>query len=315
MSQLVYRISLARILVAAIFGFAAFAIQPKADASVQNNTDDLYWGSTDGSKLVLLDATTGALNSLTYNGNSYTQFQLINTSTNNQLGSSLFITQDTSNSTLYGVTSGGQIYSINTNSLVSDVNHDVGFDATQVTGSISVNGIKSILYNSGSTFLVTNGSALYSYNLATNTTTTLESFLTNGTNNLQIAGLALSSSKNMYGAVYSPSPGGIALNTNGNNWSMIADVPGVSGQANIFFSQGNPSLLYFTNGSNDLYSYNLSTSQLLNIGFINGAGGNIQSFADLPFADPVPESNTLLIGGIAILGCLGYRRLARTSFC
>ena len=151
MSQLVYRISLARILAASIFGFAAFAMQPKADASVQTNADDLYWGSTDGSKLVLLDATTGALDSLTYNGKSYTQFQLINTSTNNQLGSSLFITQDTSNGTLYGVTNGGQIYSINTSSLTSDVNHDVGFDATHVTGTIGVNGIQSIVYDSGNT--------------------------------------------------------------------------------------------------------------------------------------------------------------------
>ena len=315
MLQLANRIWLCRSLVAAILGFAAFAIQLKANASVQTNADDLYWGSTDGSKLVLLDATTGALDSLTYNGNSYTQFQLINTSTNNQLGSSLFITQDTSNRTLYGVTNGGQIYSINTSGLTSDVNHDVGFDATHVTGTIGVNGIQSIVYDSGNTFLVTNGSALYSYNLATNTTTTLESFLTNGTNNLQIAGLALSTSKNLYGAVYSPSPGGIALNTNGNNWSMLTGVQGVSGQADLFFSQSNPSLLYLTNGSNELYSYNLSTSQLLNISFINGAGGNLQSFAELPFADPVPESNTLLIGGMAILGFMGYRRLARARFC
>jgi hypothetical protein len=191
----------------------------------------------------------------------------------------------------------------------------VGFDATRATGTIGVNGIKGILYDSGSTFLVTNGSELYNYNLATNTTTTLESFLTNGTNNLQIAGLALSRSKNLCRAVYSPSPGGIASNTSGNNWSMTADVQGVSSQANIFFSQSNPSLLYFTDGSNELYLYNLSTSQLLNIGFINGAGGNLQSFAGLPFANPVPESNTLLVGGIAILGWMGYRRLARTRFC
>ena len=122
-----------------------------------------------------------------------------------------------------------RFYSIKTSKLVSDVNRDVGFDAGRVTGTSGGNGIKGIPYDSGSTFLVTNGSELYSYNLATNTTTTLESFLTNGTNNLQIAGLALSTSKNLYGAVYSPSPGGVALNTNGNDWSMIADVQGVSG--------------------------------------------------------------------------------------
>jgi hypothetical protein len=45
-------------LAAAIFGFAPFAIQLEADASVQNNAGELFWRSTDGSKLVLLNATT-----------------------------------------------------------------------------------------------------------------------------------------------------------------------------------------------------------------------------------------------------------------
>jgi PEP-CTERM motif len=44
--------------------------------------DDLFWGSTDGSKLVLYDASSNALLPETYSGQSHTPFGLINTASN-----------------------------------------------------------------------------------------------------------------------------------------------------------------------------------------------------------------------------------------
>jgi hypothetical protein len=46
--------------------------------SVFAHADDLFWGSTDGSKLVEYDASNNMLLSRTFSGQSYTQFTLIN---------------------------------------------------------------------------------------------------------------------------------------------------------------------------------------------------------------------------------------------
>ena len=73
-----------------------------------------------------------------------------------------------SNGTLYGLTTGGVLYSINT-TLVQDINHTVGFFVTQVT-SIGVNNVQGAVFVSSNLLDISTGSSLYQYNITTPTT-------------------------------------------------------------------------------------------------------------------------------------------------
>ena len=109
--------------------------------------DDYAWGSTTGASMVQIDATTGKLQSIAYNGTAYTNFILLNTATNNQLGSSLWLAQN-ANGTLYGLTNNGVLYTINVSALATDVNNDVGFFCTQVSSlGVTVTGSTFISSN------------------------------------------------------------------------------------------------------------------------------------------------------------------------
>jgi hypothetical protein len=172
--------------------------------AVTARADDYAWGSTTGSTMVEIDATTGQLVSILYSGTAYTSFKLLSTSSNNQLGASLWLAEN-SNGTLYGMDNHGNLYTIST-TMAQDVNHDVGFFATSV-GSIGVNNIVGSVFISSNLLDVSAGNTLYQYNLTTNTTTNLGTY----TNKANISSLAYNGL--LYGVQFSPSPGNLDLLT------------------------------------------------------------------------------------------------------
>lgn len=225
-----------------LFAVAAITFNAKAD--------DYAWGSTTGASMVQIDATTGKLQSLTYNGTAYTNFVLLNSATNNQLGSSLWLAQN-SNGTLYGLSNSGTLYTIVT-TLAQDVKKDTGFFATQV-GSVGYS-------VTGSTFVSSNlldfssGSNLYQYNLTTKVTSNLGSFA----NNANVSGLAYGLS--LYGVKYSPSPGAIE-SVSGVTLTAFpnSSFNGANGQSSLF---AGVSVIYLADGDSSFYSYNPSTTIL-----------------------------------------------------
>jgi hypothetical protein len=232
--------------------------------------DDYAWGSTTGASMVQIDATTGKLQSLNYNGTAYTNFVLLNSATNNQLGSSLWLAQN-SNGTLYGLSNSGTLYTIVT-TLAQDVNKDTGFFATQI-GSVG----NSV---TGSTFVTSNlldfssGSNLYQYNLTTKATANLGSF----SNNANVSGLAYGAS--LYGVQYSPSPGAIEL-VSGVNLTPFpnSSFNGANGQSSLFVGT---SVIYLADGNSSFYSYNPSTGTLAVIA--NNFPGGLHSLTPISVA-------------------------------
>jgi hypothetical protein len=275
-------------------------------SSVSAHADDLFWGSTDGSKLVEYDASNNTLLSRTFSGQSYTQFTLINT-TNNQLGASLWIGFDSANSTLYGIDSSNHLYTIDTSHLVSDVNHDVGFAVTTVaTPNLNASNVKGIAFTQSGLLDISNGSSLFQYNLTAQSQTTLESSFTDGQNTLNIGGIAFGQTGTLYGLVYSPqSAVGPDINTSTNHWSNVVSPSNFhpSSQADVFITSVDPNLLYFTDGNNHVYSFNLTNNHLGGPLTVSGAGGNIQSFA----FDPVPEPPISIMLGFGVVCLLGWR--------
>jgi hypothetical protein len=280
-------------------------------AAASAQADDLFrGGSTDGSKLVLYDASTNTLLPETYSGQSYTQFSLINSATNNQLGASLGIGYDNQRDALYGIDNGGSLYSIDTSRLTSDINHDIGFEVTKIaTPGLQISNVKGSAFDPNGLLTISNGSSLYQYNLTTHTQTTVQSSFTDGHNTLGIGGIAYDKTGKLYGAAYSPGSGSIDwYNPSRKKWSKLTSPAsfGASSQANVFISPTHLNALYFTNGSNHSYAYDLGTEGTLGLGSILGAGGNLQSFA------AVPEPSIGVMVGIGLLGLIGFQRWRRS---
>src|SRR5271165_5686460 len=248
-----------------------------AKADQEGSQHDLAWGATTGGNMVEIDATTGQLVSISYNGTPYTTFQLLAPPTGTQngrpnnvrLGSSLWLAQN-SNGTLYGMDNGGTLYTINT-TLSSDQNGDVGFIATKLNvNSLGIN-VNGAVWISANLLDISTNQNLYQYNLANNTLSNLGSL-----NNIGISGLAFNGL--LYGVQFSPSPGGINL-ISGVNLSPQSNssINGLSGGSSSF---AGASLLYVSDGNSSFYSYNTSTDVLKTIG--NSFGGGIHSLT--PFS-------------------------------
>jgi hypothetical protein len=252
--------------------------------------DDYAWGSTTGASMVQIDATTGKLQSIAYNGTAYTNFILLNTATNNQLGSSLWLAQN-ANGTLYGLTNNGVLYTINVSALATDVNNDVGFFCTQVSSlGVTVTGSTFI---SSNLLDISTGSALYQYNLTTKATTNLGSF----SNNANVSGLSFGGS--LFGVQYSPSPGSIQL-ISGVNLATLTNSSfnGANGQSSLFV--GTSPIIYLADGNSSFYAYNTTTATLtsINNNFPGGlhsltptsvSGGS--SSSPTPTATPTPTAS------------------------
>jgi hypothetical protein len=217
--------------------------------------DDYGWGSTSGSTVVEIDATTGKLVTMTYKDTVYSSFTLFNSATNNNLGDSLLLAENSSQ-ILYGLSpSGGILYTINT-TLAPDANNQPGFFVTQLASlGISPTGMTFI---SSNLLDISATGSLYQYNL----TTKVLSLLGTYPNSIEIAGLSFYNSI-LYGAQYSPSPGAIvSINVSGNRVSLTnqpnSTFQGASSTASLF--QGASVLYVSTNGQ--YYSYNPTTDTL-----------------------------------------------------
>jgi hypothetical protein len=218
--------------------------------------DDYGWGTTSGSTLVEIDATTGKLVTITYKGTVYSSFVLFNTATNNNLGDSLLVAENSSQ-IVYGLSpSNGILYTINT-TLAPDVNNQPGFFATQIASlGVSPTGMTFV---SANLLDISATGSLYQYNL----TTKVLSLLGTYPNSIEIAGLSFYNSV-LYGAQYSPSPGAIvSINVSGNGVSLTTQPhstfpQGASSTVSLF---NGASVLYVSNGG-QYYSYNPATDTL-----------------------------------------------------
>jgi hypothetical protein len=226
--------------------------------AVTARADDFAWGATTGSSVVKLDATTGQLQSLSYNGTAYTNFPLLSPTSHVNLGSSLWIAESP-NGTLYGMDNSGNFYTIAT-ILTLDQNNNPGLVATSIGKIPGVGDVRGAVWiNANLLDISWAGTNLSQYNLTTQITTPIGSY-SNSTFTPNIGGLAYNGL--LYGVQFSPSPNWIDLvsNTNANATNLAAATfNGANGTAPAFFGA---SLLYFSDGNTNLYSYNFATSKL-----------------------------------------------------
>jgi hypothetical protein len=215
--------------------------------------DDYAWGATTGSSIVKLDATTGQLQPLTYNSISYTNFPLINAATLHNL-TPLWIAENP-NGTLYGMDNSGNFYSIAT-VLSLDANNNIGLAATSLGTISGVGDVRGAVWISATALDISwGGTNLSQYNLTTKTTTSLGSY-SNSNFTPNIGGLAFNGL--LYGVQFSPSPNAVDLISvvKATNVATPASF-NAGGTAPAFFGA---SLLYFSDGNSNFYSYNFANS-------------------------------------------------------
>ena len=99
------------------------------------SADDIFYGSTNGSSIALIDAS---------NASVLSNHELINTQTNNALGTSLRITSN--GTSIFGLSQSGALYTLDLSHTVMDVNHTLGYDATLQSSGIGVSNIVGLAF-------------------------------------------------------------------------------------------------------------------------------------------------------------------------
>jgi hypothetical protein len=257
------------------------------------NADDLFYGSTNGSSIALIDAT---------NASVLSNHELINTLNNVALGTSLRITSN--GTSIFGLSQSGSLYTLDLSHTVMDVNHTLGYDATLQSSSIGVSNIVGLAFVSPTLLDVSTSSSLYQYN----TTTHSSSLLFNFANNFMIAGIAKTPSA-LLGMQYSPSPGGVDQIGTGGVLTQGGRLQGVTQTAFLSLAMGQSGALYVSDGNNDLFTYSLTTQLYHSIGKLNGVSA-VNSFVMVP----EPDSFTMFVlGALTLAGSstLSRRRLVR----
>ena len=267
---------------------AAIVLMTLSALGLKANADDMFYGSTNGSSIALIDAS---------NASVLSNFELINTQTNNALGTSLMIAL--SGTTVFGLSQSGALYTLDLSHTVTDVNHNLGYDATLQSSRIGVSNIVGLAFVSPTLLDISTSSSLYQYNTATHSS----SFLFNFANNTMIAGIA-NTPNALLGMQYSPSPGGVDQIGAGGAITQGGRLQGVTQTAFLSLAVGQSGALYVSDGNNDLFTYNLTTEIYNSIGTLSGISV-VNSFV----AVPEPDSFTMFSFGV--LTFLGLRTLRR----
>ena len=155
---------------------AAIVLMTLSALGIKANADDFFYGSTNGSSIALIDASTATVLS---------NHELINAQTDTALGTSLRIASN--GTSIFGVSQNEALYSLDLSHTVMDVNHTLGYDATLQSSGIGVSNVVGLAFTSPTLLDVSTSSSLYQYNTITHSST----FLFNFANNTQIAGLLM----------------------------------------------------------------------------------------------------------------------------
>ncbi len=271
-----------------ILAYTSIVLTILSALGMNANADDIFYGSTNGSSIAVIDATTATVLSNAI---------LINSQTNNALGESLRIVSN--GTTIFGLGTGGDLYTVDVSHTVTDVNNTVGYDVTQISPGIGAQNIIGLAFVSPTQLDLSTGPSLEQYNLSTQTLSLLGNFA----NNTQIAGLS-STPNGLLGMQYSPSPGGVDQIGTGESITQGGRLQGLSQDAFLALAMGQSGTLYVSNGSNELYSYNFTSESYQDRGHLN-AIGNVTSFV----AVPEPERLTLIsLGALTFLGTIAFRR-------
>jgi hypothetical protein len=257
---------------------AATVLMTLSALGLNANADDIFYGSTNGSSIALIDAS---------NASVLSNFELINTQTNNALGTSLRITSN--GTTIFGLSQSGALYTLDLSHTVMDVNHTLGYDATLQSSGIGVSNIVGLAFVSPTLLDVSTSSSLFQYN----TTTHSSSLLFNFANNTMIAGIAETPSA-LLGMQYSPSPGGVDQIGAGGAITQGGRLQGVTQTAFLSLAMGQSGALYVSDGNNGLFTYNLTTELYHPLGTLNGISV-VNSFV------AVPEPSLFVMFGLGVL--------------
>lgn len=278
-----------------ILAYTSFILSTISALGINANADDDFYGSTNSSSIAVIDATTATVLSNAI---------LINSQTNNALGESLRIVSN--GTTMFGLGTGGDLYTIDVSHTVRDVNNDVGYDVTQISSGIGAQNVVGLAFVSPTQLDLSTGTGLDQYNLSTHAL----SILGNYANNTQIAGLS-STPAGLLGMQYSPSPGGVDQIGTGESITQGGRLQGISQDAFLSLAMGQSGTLYVSNGSNELYSYNFSTESYNDLGHLN-ASGNVISFVAVPELD---RFTMIGLGALAFLGSIALRRRSECIQC
>src|ERR1700730_2997773 len=96
---------------------AAIVLMTLSTLGSNANADDIFFGSTNGSSIAMIDASKASVLS---------NYELINTQTNNALGTSLRIASN--GTSIFGLSQSGALYTLDLSHTVMDVNHARGYD-------------------------------------------------------------------------------------------------------------------------------------------------------------------------------------------
>jgi hypothetical protein len=267
---------------------AAIVLITLSALGLNANADDIFYGSTNGSSIALIDAS---------NASVLSNFELINTQTNNALGTSLRIASN--GTSIFGLSQSGALYTLDLSHTVMDVNHTLGYDATLQSSGIGVSNIGGLAFVSPTLLDLSTSSSLFQYN----TTTHSSSLLFNFANNTMIAGIAETPSA-LLGMQYSPSPGGVDQIGPGGSIIQGGRLQGVTQTAFLSLAMAQSGALYVSDGNNDLFTYNLTTESYHAMGTLSGISV-MNSFV----AVPEPDSFTMFgLGVLMFAGSCALRR-------
>jgi hypothetical protein len=278
-----------------ILAYTSFVLSIISALGINANADDDFYGSTNSSSIELIDATTATVLSNAI---------LVNAQTNNALGESLRIVSN--GTTMFGLGTGGDLYTIDVSHTVHDVNNDVGYDVTQISSGIGAQNIVGLAFVSPTQLYFSTGTGLDQYNLSTHALSVLGSYA----NNTQISGLSFTPT-GLLGMQYSPSPGGVDQIGTDESITQGGRLQGISQDAFLSLAMGQSGTLYVSNGSNELYSYNFSTESYDDLGHLN-ASGNVTAFVAVPELDRFTMIN---LGALAFLGSIALRRRSECIQC
>jgi hypothetical protein len=255
---------------------AAIVLMTLSALGLNANADDMFYGSTNSSSIALIDAS---------NASVLNNFEVINTQTNNALGTSLRIASN--GTTIFGLSQSGALYTLDLSHTVMDVNHTLGYDATLQSSGIGVSNIVGLAFVSPTLLDVSTSSSLL-FNFAGST---------------MIAGIAETPSA-LLGMQYSPSPGGVDQIGPAGAITQGGRLPGVTQTAFLSLAMGQSGALYVSDGNNNLFTYNLITEIYNSIGTLNGISV-VNSFV------AIPELDSFTMFSLGVLTLVGLRTLRR----
>jgi hypothetical protein len=267
---------------------AAIVLMTLSALGLNANADDMFYGSTNSSSIALIDAS---------NASVLNNFEVINTQTNNALGTSLRIASN--GTTIFGLSQSGALYTLDLSHTVMDVNHTLGYDATLQSSGIGVSNIVGLAFVSPTLLDVSTSSSLFQYSITTHSS----SLLFNFAGSTMIAGIAETPSA-LLGMQYSPSPGGVDQIGPAGAITQGGRLPGVTQTAFLSLAMGQSGALYVSDGNNNLFTYNLITEIYNSIGTLNGISV-VNSFV------AIPELDSFTMFSLGVLTLVGLRTLRR----